>query len=511
MKILTACFFLLAVSYLAHAQDPYADFVVSYVSGTGEGFKTSYDDSSAALGPATTGSDGSILYGISYPAYQTSQIVGVGEGGELTVEFATPITNDPADHADGMDFTIFGNEFFENGAGGTISGAYVHSGLTVWVSQDNVHYYQLVVPNGYGADDSFPTNPIDQGGNPFLPVSPSLSLSSFTGLTPAQALSLYDGSAGGASFSISWAEDANGDPVDLSSISYIQVDGSTGYGYIDAFSRVEAVPEGSNMALVLMGTGGLLCLRRFRKRWRRLGKVPASLAIGAALLFTVGASAQAGSFTLSNIQYWVGSGTNQSALVISWNDGVTPDSLVFGYNWNAFASGADPTVYDMMEAIQSADPLLSFTADPEYDSPDTGDYALYSAFYNLTGQGGPVVGTPSNLGGTENGYAPAGDHYREGWFTGFWGEVIGIGNPYDGGTWNTDIGEGLAVDTLSDDSWYGLSFSTDETNFTIPDPGFPSAVFPVSVPEPSGLCWGAMGLLGCWKWKRRPSRLRPPI
>jgi len=261
MKILAACGLVLALALPGRAQDPYADTVVSYVSGTGAGFNTAYDNASAALGPAITGSDGSTPYGVSYPAYQTSQIVGVGEGGELTVGFDTPITNDPADHAYGMDFTIFGNEFFVDGGGG----AYVHPGLTVWVSQDNVTYDELRVPNGYGADDSFPTNPVSQGGNPFLPVNPSLSLSSFDGLTQAQALSLYDGSGGGASFSISWAVDADGNPVDLSSISYIEVEGTSGYGYIDAFSMVETIPEPATILLLLIGAGGLLCFRRFRK------------------------------------------------------------------------------------------------------------------------------------------------------------------------------------------------------------------------------------------------------
>jgi hypothetical protein len=232
--------------------------------------------------------------------------------------------------------------------------------------------------------------------------------------------------------------------------------------------------------------------------------------IGAAPLMALvvvlsSACAFAQTFTLSNIQYWVGSGTNQTALVVAWNDGITPDSLVFGYKWNMPGSGGAPTVYDMMAALQSADSDLRFYANPQFASP--GDYALYSAFYNLTGGAGPTVGVPGNLGGTESGFAPAGDHYEEGWYyNGFWGELLGDGNPYNGGAWDSNSPEGVSVDTLSNDLWVGLSFSTDLTNFTTPNPATPSAVFPVAIPEPSGLFLfplGAMGLFACRRRQRR--------
>ena len=265
MKIIAACGLLLSVALIARGQDNYADSVVNYTSGTGSGFETTFENPSVVTGTVTTGSDGGTPYSIVYPAYRPTQIVGVGESGTLTAQFDTPITNDPTDHADGMDFTIFGNEFFASGLTG-FSGTYTHSGLTVWVSADGTNYYELSVPNGYGADDSFPTNPISQGGNPFLPVNPSLTLSSFVGLTEAQALSLYNGSGGGASFSISWAENSLGDPVYLPSVSFIKIQGSSGYGYVDAISRVETVPEPAAVALLVAGGVALFCFLRFRRR-----------------------------------------------------------------------------------------------------------------------------------------------------------------------------------------------------------------------------------------------------
>jgi hypothetical protein len=250
---------LLAPSGLLHAADDFADQVVSYVQGTGS--NANFKTPGVALGAPVSGNDGSTPYSIVYPAYKNTQIVGIGNGGELTLMFNTPITNDPVNHAFGMDFTIFGNEFLVNGSSG-FSGAFTRPGLSVWVSEDNVDYYKLNVPHGYGADDWFP----EQGtGNPLLPMDPSLPLSSVNGLNQAQVLSLYNGSAGGASFSLSWAQDADGNPVSLPSISYIEVQGTSGFGYVDAVSRVQNVPEPAGTGLLLAGTATLGFRRRPRK------------------------------------------------------------------------------------------------------------------------------------------------------------------------------------------------------------------------------------------------------
>ena len=263
MKAVAGCSLLLATALVVRAQDNFADTVVSYVPGSTH--DPTYQNPDVALGAPTATAT------IGVPAAGTSQIAVINDGGELTLGFNTPIMNDPTDHADGMDFTIFGNDFF---AGSTISSTFDHPGLTVWVSQDDVNFYELDVPNGYGADDSFPT---EGSGNPLLPVNPEFTLSSFVGLTDAQALSLYDGSAGEASFSISWAVDSNGNPVYLSSINEIEIEGpnlpagfnpsaQNAYGLVDAVARVEPVPEPA--------TAGLLCagatLFSFGRRWKRI-------------------------------------------------------------------------------------------------------------------------------------------------------------------------------------------------------------------------------------------------
>lgn len=97
--------------------------------------------------------------------------------------------------------------------------------------------------------------------------------------------------------------------------------------------------------------------------------------LAAAVLFG-GAIAHAQTFTLSDIQNWVGTGANQAALVVAWNDGKTPDSLVFGYRWSA--ADADPTVFGMMQAIDAANPRFSFTAHPSFSAARSSLYSMIS-------------------------------------------------------------------------------------------------------------------------------------
>ena len=45
--------------------------------------------------------------------------------------------------------------------------------------------------------------------------------------------------------------------------------------------------------------------------------------------------------SLDNIEYWVGAGANRAALVLQWNDGLTPVSVAWGYRWDGDATGMD--------------------------------------------------------------------------------------------------------------------------------------------------------------------------
>src|SRR5258705_8178756 len=86
-------------------QAQFASGVISY--NPGSGFSPNFTNSSAALGAPASGS------GITpfAPPFSTSQIVSIGAGGSLTLQFNTPLLNNPADPY-GIDMMIFGNSFF---------------------------------------------------------------------------------------------------------------------------------------------------------------------------------------------------------------------------------------------------------------------------------------------------------------------------------------------------------------------------------------------------------------
>ena len=247
----------------------FANSVYDYTAGSG--VTAGYNDPTAAVGaPSTETVDPTPIYGGTFPVdpfdapYLSDQIVGVGTGGILTLQFTTPIQNNP-NHPYGLDFIIFGHAgFVEDFSTGTaVDGSLYTGGISdvrVSVSTDGSTFYTLNPALAPQVDGLFPT---DGSGNPFLPVNPALTAADFTGLDLAGIRALYNGSAGGAGFSLAWAEDSNGQSVSLSSVNYIRLtvlnDGSP--AYIDAIS---VVPEPAIGALALAGAGVFLLRRLVR-------------------------------------------------------------------------------------------------------------------------------------------------------------------------------------------------------------------------------------------------------
>jgi hypothetical protein len=237
-------------SFVAQAQ--FASGVISYNPGTG--FSPNFTNSSAALGAPTSGS------GITpfAPPFSTSQIVSVGAGGSLTLQFSTPIVNNPA-NAYGIDMMIFGNSFFVvtsgSGSSAITSGAIFTSTVStrVEVSADGSTWFTLDPNLAPNVGTLFPT---DGTGNPLAPVNPALTSASFNGLNLSGIRSLYSGSAGGAGFDLSWARDGDGNSVDLQSASFLRIDVLSGRTQIDAIS---IVPEPGTWAITAFG--GLLWLK----------------------------------------------------------------------------------------------------------------------------------------------------------------------------------------------------------------------------------------------------------
>lgn len=222
-----------------HAQN-FADVVLSYNPGTG--FSSGFTNTSTVLGaPTSTATPFA-------PAFRNTQLLSIGAGGSVTVQFTSPIQHDSS-HPYGLDFSIFGNSFFvESGttANGSIFGSAPGS-TRVSVSQDGVNFYVLNPALAPTVNYAFPTDGI---GDPSLPVNPTLMPSDFAGLDINGIRSLYNGSAGGSSYDIAWAQDSQGNSVDLSSIDYVEVDVLSGKAQIDSFS---AVPEPSTFAFLAPG------------------------------------------------------------------------------------------------------------------------------------------------------------------------------------------------------------------------------------------------------------------
>ncbi len=245
----------LFVPTITHAQ--FADTVVSYAQGSG--VKAGYNDPTAALGAPTTfiGYQNADPFN---PPYQSTDIVGIGTGGSLTLQFNTPIQNNSGNPF-GLDFIIFGHAGFnEDFDTGTTDGSLFTGGTSdvrVSVSADGSTFYTLNPLYATMVDGLFPT---DASGNPFLPVNPSLTAADFAGLNLAQIEALYNGSAGGAGFDLNWAMDGSDQNVILPAVNFVRLENLSGDpAYIDAIS---IVPEPTTGALAIAGASLLWLQRR---------------------------------------------------------------------------------------------------------------------------------------------------------------------------------------------------------------------------------------------------------
>jgi hypothetical protein len=259
----------------AYAADPWADRVVSYHPGTTP--VPGFTNPASALGEPTrfTGAKSpypSVVSPFS-PPFEPNEIVSIGEGGWLVVEFNEPIFNDPS-HKFGIDFIIFGNGGFIDAAfpEGRVGVPPLLFGLDpdmhVSVSADGKDFIPLgLFTEGFtptiGYRDSGPFDDLP-GAIPTdftVPTNPLFIPDDFAGITLAEILALYDGSGGGTPIDIS----ASG----LESIRYVRIDvrddgdpKTARNVEIDGFA---ATPEPATLSLLLLG---LAALRRSRNAHR---------------------------------------------------------------------------------------------------------------------------------------------------------------------------------------------------------------------------------------------------
>ncbi len=261
------------VSALCSAADYDAnDFATDIISYSGVLGPSPYDDPNAVLGKPTTlvkeSATKTFACSLVYPAWNTAPdgsklIITLDIGAEIIVGFGHNIGDDPGNPY-GIDFIIFGNPAFQgNGSVDAntdmdtyrlISPASVNDEpMIVSVAQELNGPWYSFEESPY-ADDIFPTNAFAWNSqthswaseqNWLRPVDPNLSLSDFSGLTAAEAIELYDGSAGGTGFDIAKlsAEDYAALDVDSQTgrkwIRYVRVQASLGFaGELDAFADV---------------------------------------------------------------------------------------------------------------------------------------------------------------------------------------------------------------------------------------------------------------------------------
>jgi len=236
--------------FTSHAAS-FADAVVSYDPGVG--FAPRFTNPAAALGaPSQVNPFGEPTDPFD-PPYGTNQIVSIGAGGHLVVQFHTPILNHP-NNLYGLDFIIFGNAGFiitndfdfntfnwigTPATDGSLFGASTGD-IRVSVSRDGANFYQLN-PALAPPVDSFP--PTDGSGNSEVPLAPNISQPDFAGATLDAIRALYNGSAGGASYDISWAQDVSGQTIFLPEVNFVRIDVLSGRAEVDGLACVLRQPR----------------------------------------------------------------------------------------------------------------------------------------------------------------------------------------------------------------------------------------------------------------------------
>lgn len=138
----------------------------------------------------------------------------------------------------------------------------------------------------------------------------------------------------------------------------------------------------------------------------------------------------------SKIKRWVGKGSNSSALVIRWNDDKDENkSLVWGYKWDGEKKGAD-----MLADIAAADPSFYYLV---YGKTQYG--SAFGGFgFDLNGDGNiglmkkdkecELVNNicfTSQYDFDDYTAKDEADHWKSGWYKGFWGYSLGtVGEAY---------------------------------------------------------------------------------
>lgn len=165
-----------------------------------------------------------------------------------------------------------------------------------------------------------------------------------------------------------------------------------------------------------------------------------------------------------DIEFWVGAGSQQAALVIDWGPPSTEPALAWGFRWEGTATGAD-----MLTEIVSADDRLFAKLDRQLPNPllvfglgldanQNGEFAIDDGT-QFDAQGIAISPPAEGAQATDSG-----DLYGEGWASKFWHYAIADGNPFVEGSWSSSQ-FGFATRPLVEGDWNGWTFA-DPISFT---------------------------------------------
>ncbi len=210
--VLVAAAGVMLTTATATATGEFAASVLSYVQGSNAA--NGYTNPATALGPPErfTGEGISPAAVTPFqPCFLNTEVVSIGSGGHLTLAFDPPLLDHPGNPF-GIDFIIFGNSFFTDGAypSGSVS-ALAADGGRVEVTADGTTW--IVVPSTL-ADGLYPTMGwIDVlpysavagkiATDPRLPIDPEWTMNDLIGLSYEQLVERYAGSAGGSGVDLS--------------------------------------------------------------------------------------------------------------------------------------------------------------------------------------------------------------------------------------------------------------------------------------------------------------------